>query len=179
MSSSLQEQFLKMGLVDKKKANQVKKEKHNKKKVKQENDETSDITAMSRQGLAEKKKRDQQLNKKKIAARQAKEASAKARQLIDTHRITIEKGDTPYNFKDDTTIKKIYLNEKIIDNLVKGKIGIVKQAGEYQLVPAGVTYKIRELNEKLVISLNTPTQRNTQNEDDPYAEFEVPDDLMW
>lgn len=179
MGSSLQEQFLKMGLVDKKKANKVKKQKHIQRKSGKEQDDVNDIAAMTRQGLAEKKKRDQQLNKKKIAAREAKEASAKARQLIETHKIAIEEGKTPYNFTDNNTIKKMYLNDKIINNLAKGKVGIVKQAGEYLLVPAAIIYKIRELNHKLVILLNTPTDQNKSGEDDPYAEFEVPDDLMW
>jgi uncharacterized protein YaiL (DUF2058 family) len=179
MGSSLQEQFLKMGLVDKKKANKAKKQKHTQRKSGKKQDDVNNIAAMSKQGLAEKKKRDQQLNKKKIAVREAKEATAKARQLIDTHKITLEKGDAPYNFTDNNTIKKIYLSSKIIDNLVNGKIGIVKQAGEYQLVPADIIYKVRELNNKLVILLNAPSSKNKSDEDDPYADFQVPDDLMW
>jgi len=179
MGSSLQEQFLKMGLVDKKKANEAKKQKHNQKKLGKKQDDINDIATMTKKGLAEKKKQDQQLNKKKIAAREAKEATAKARQLIDTHKITLEKGDVPYKFKDNNTIKKIYLSNKIIDNLVNAKIGIVKQAGEYQLVPADIIYKIRELNKKLVILLNAPSSKNTSEDDDPYADYQVPDDLMW
>lgn len=179
MGSSLQDQFLKMGLVDKKKANKVKKQKHNQKKSGKKQEDVNNIAEMTKKGLAEKKKRDLQLNKKKIAAREAKEATARARQLIDTHKITHEKGDTPYNFTDNSTIKKIYLNNKIIDNLVNGKIGIVKQAGEYLLVPADIIYKIRELNNKLVILLNVLTSKNKSDEDDPYADYEVPDDLMW
>ncbi len=179
MGSSLQDQFLKMGLVDKKKANKAKKAKHNQRKLGKKQEDANEIALMSKQALAEKKKRDQQLNKKKIAEREAKEAAAKARQLIETHKITVEKGDIPYNFNDNNTIKKVYLNDKIIDNLVKGKIGIVKQAGEYQYVPANVIYKVRELNSKLVILLNKETAKNKSQEDDPYAEFEVPDDLMW
>ncbi len=179
MGSSLQEQFLKMGLVDKKKVNKAKKQKHIQRKSGTTEDDVNDIAAMTKQALAEKKRRDQQLNKKKIAAREAKEASAKARQLIETHKISFEKGDTSYNFKDNNTIKKIFLDEKVINNLAKGKIGIVKQAGEYQMVPADIIYKIKELNSKLVVLLNTSTTKNKSDEDDPYAEYQIPDDLMW
>jgi uncharacterized protein len=177
MGKTLQDQLLEMGLIDKKKLQQSKKETHAKIKTPQKQE--NEIAEMARQAMAQKKLRDQQLNKKKIAQRQAKEATAKARQLIETHKIKIEEGDTPYNFKHENTIKKLYLPKKTIDSLVLGKLGIVKLAGEYQFVPADVIYKIRQLNGNLVVLLNTPTDKKGGDADDPYAEYAVPDDLMW
>jgi uncharacterized protein YaiL (DUF2058 family) len=177
MGNSLQDQFLKMGLVDKKKHNQVKKEKHTQKTSGKP--ERNDIADMAKQALEEKRKRDRQLNKKKIAQREAKEATARARQLIETHKIHSEPGELTYNFKDENTVKKLSLTSKGVDSLTKGKVGIVKLAGEYQLVPADIIYKIRELNPKLVVLLNTTSSKKEKDADDPYAEYEVPDDLMW
>jgi uncharacterized protein len=177
MGSSLQDQFLKMGLVDKKKHSQAKKEKHARKVSGKQ--EKNDIAEMAKQALEEKRKRDRQLNKKKIAQREAKEATAKARQLIETHKIQNEPGDLNYNFKDENTIKKLSLTSKGVESLTKGKVGIVKLAGTYELVPADIIYKIRELNPKLVVLLNTTSSKKNKDADDPYAEFEVPDDLMW
>ncbi len=177
MGNSLQDQFLKLGLVDKKNYNKAKKDKHQK-KIQPEN-QKDEIAEMARRGLAEKKKRDQQLNKKKIAEREAKEATARARQLIEKHQITFENGDIPYNFKFENKIKKIYLPQAAIDSLVKGKTGIVKLAGEFKYVPADTIYKIRELNDKMVVMFNAPADSKSSNADDPYSEFEVPDDLMW
>ena len=176
MGNSLQDQFLKLGLIDKKTYNKTKKDKHQK-KVKAV-DQKNEIADMAKQALAEKKKRDQQLNKKKIAEREAKEATAKARQLIETHRIDFGQGNVPYNFKHENKIKKIYTSDKAIASLINGKAGIVMLAGEYQFVPANIVYKVKELNPKLVVLLNTPEEKK-KDEDDPYAEFEVPDDLMW
>ena len=177
MGNSLQDQFLKMGLVDKKKHSQVKKEKHARKTSGQTKE--NEIADMARQALAEKKKRDRQLNKKKIAQREAKEATAKARQLIETHKIPIEAGEITYNFKDENTVKKLDLPTKVVERLTSGKIGIVKLAGEYQLVPADIIYKIRELNANMVGLLNTTSSKKAMDADDPYAEYEIPDDLMW
>lgn len=177
MGNSLQDQFLKMGLVDKKKHSQAKKEKHTRKTSGQS--DKNDIAEMAKKALEEKRKRDKQLNKKKIAQREAKEATAKARQLIETHKIQNEPGELTYNFKDENTVRKLNLTSKGVESLTKGKVGIVKLAGEYQLVPADIIYKIRELNAKLVILLNTPPSKKTKDADDPYAEYEVPDDLMW
>jgi len=176
MGNSLQDQFLKMGLVDKKKYNTSKKKLHDKRTKAVKDD---DIAAMAKKAMDEKKKQVQQHNKKKAAQREAKEATARARQLIETHKITQEEGTTPYNFKENNTVKKIYLSKKTIDRLALGKIGIVKLAGEYQYVPADIIYKIKELNKNLIVLFNTPATKNTQREDDPYAEFKVPDDLMW
>ena len=177
MGNSLQDQFLKMGLVDKKKHSQAKKEKHTRKTSGQT--EKNEIADMAKQALEEKRKRDRQLNKKKIAQREAKEATAKARQLIETHKIQSEPGEVIYNFKDENTVKKLNLTPKGVERLTRGKIGIVKLAGEYQMVPADIIYKIRELNPKLVVLLNTTSSKKNKDDDDPYAEFEVPDDLMW
>jgi uncharacterized protein len=177
MGNSLQDQFLKVGLVDKKKHSQVKKEQHARKTSGKP--EKNEIADMAKQALEEKRKRDRQLNKKKIAQREAKEATAKARQLIETHKIQSEPGEITYNFKDENTIKKLTLTAKVVESLTKGRVGIVKLAGEYQLVPADIIYKIRDLNPKLVILLNTPSSKKNKDADDPYAEYEIPDDLMW
>lgn len=177
MGSSLQDQFLKMGLVDKKKYNESKKKQHDKRKAKEEKHD--ELATMAKKALAEKKKTAQQHNKKKRVEQQAKEATARARQLIDTHKITYEEGNIAYNFTDNTTIKKIYLPQKAIDNLANGKTGIVKLAGEYQFIPADIIYKVRELNSKLVILFNPPSANSDNQDDDPYAEYTVPDDLMW
>lgn len=177
MSKSLQDQFLKLGLVDKKSFNKSKKDKHRKKIS--ADDQKNEMADMAKQALAEKKKRDQQLNKKKIAEREAKEATAKARQLIETHKVDFEKGDIPYNFQHESKIKKIYLSQNGIDSLVKGKVGIVLLAGDYTFVPADIIYKIKELNKNFIVLLNASDEKKGKDEDDPYAEFEVPDDLMW
>lgn len=177
MGSSLQDQFLKMGLVNKKKYNESKKSRH--KKVVKAEAKDNEIAEMAKQALVEKKKQAQQHNKKRQAEQQAKEATAKARQLIETHKISYEEGSIAYNFKDNTTIKKIFLPQKAIDSLAQGKSGIVKLAGEYQFVPADIIYKIRALNNKMIVLFNSPSANKGNDEDDPYAEFEVPDDLMW
>ncbi len=176
MGKSLQDQFLKMGLVDKKKYNESKQEKYKKKVKGNKKEELSD---MAKQALAEKKQAARQHNKKRQAIEEEKQRAARARQLIETHRIQYEEGEIPYNFKDNTTIKKIYLSRKAIDNLANGKNGIVKLAGEYQFVPADIIYKIKELNKKMVIFFNPPATKKDKKDDDPYAEFAIPDDLMW
>ncbi|MCP3930157.1 MAG: DUF2058 domain-containing protein, partial [Bacteroidetes bacterium] len=115
---------------------------------------------------------------KKNRERRQKEAAAQIRQLIETNLIQMDTGDTPYNFSDNNKIKKIYLPAEYVEKLGKGTIAIVRQAGEYQLVPSDVALKIEQLNRKQVIVFHKSKEKNSTT-DDPYAEFEVPDDLMW
>ena len=62
--------------------------------------------------------------------------------------------------------------------LSRGVLAIVKADGRYHLVPAGVADKIA-LRDSASVIVNNVKQAIEGDEDDPYAEFKVPDDLMW
>jgi uncharacterized protein YaiL (DUF2058 family) len=54
---------------------------------------------------------------------------------------------------------------------------IVGLNGSYELVPRVIADKIAERDASLVVRVNKTT---TEVEgDDPYAAFQIPDDLMW
>ena len=67
------------------------------------------------------------------------------------------------------------------NQLGKGQIAIVKLGELYELVPTAVAEKIKQRDESLVVMLteNTGVNANQEDEDDPYADFKIPDDLMW
>ncbi len=46
-------------------------------------------------------------------------------------------------------------------------------------MPAGVAEKIRQRDESVILLLNTRSAAEQVEEDDPYADFQIPDDLMW
>ena len=46
----------------------------------------------------------------------------------------------------------------------------------YELVPKATGERIGEIDEEALLVLNT---RNTDSDDDAYADFPIPDDLMW
>ncbi|NKB78126.1 MAG: DUF2058 family protein [Gammaproteobacteria bacterium] len=66
-----------------------------------------------------------------------------------------------------------------------GRLAIVMLPGNemlYEVVPTGVANKISQRNEVFVVQVNDKPesdQDGSQGEDDPYAQYEVPDDLMW
>lgn len=181
--ASLQEQLLKAGIVDKKKAKQAEQEKHKKNKQANKGQPQKDETKeLAKQALAEKSARDRELNRQKEQAAEEKAVAAQIKQLIEVNHIDRSKGESSYQFTDGKKIKKIYVTEQQHNLLSKGSIAIVRlaehQNDQYELVPAGVADKIKQRDETIVIVQNEASTDNT-DDDDYYADFKIPDDLMW
>lgn len=175
---SLQDQLLKAGLVDEKKANKAKKAKHQQAKKKQKNKiETVDEAKLAAErAQAEKVERDRQLNLQRKAEAERKALAAQVRQLIEMNRQPAD-GDIAYSFTDGTLVKNLYVTETQQRLLSNGRLCIVKLDEGYELIPTSVAKKIQQRDETTEILSNQPTE--APDEDDPYAEFQVPDDLMW
>jgi len=82
---SLQDQLLKAGLIDDKRANKIKKNKHKQTRQKQKNKiETTDEVKLAAQlAQAEKVGRDRQLNQQRKAEAERKAIAAQVRQLVE------------------------------------------------------------------------------------------------
>jgi uncharacterized protein YaiL (DUF2058 family) len=176
--SSLKDQLLNAGLVNKKQVQQAKKKKH---QQKQSGDVTEDqqARAHAEQIKAEKIARDRELNKQRQAAAEEKAIVSQIRQLIDTNQVSRDNGEVAYNFTDGTTIKRLYLTELLINQLSKGLLAIVKQDNDYRLVPIKIAERIAERDPAIVLVCHTPAEKDAMEEEDPYADFQIPDDLMW
>lgn len=177
--ASLQDQLLKAGLVDQKKASKAKKAKHQQAKKREKNKvETVDEARLAaQQAQAEKVARDRELNAQHKAEAERKAVAAQVRQLIEMNRQPSGEGDVSYSFTDGALVKSLYVNDTQQKQLCNGRLCIVRLDEGYALIPTAVAEKIRQRDEAFVILSNQPTE--TADEDDPYAEFQVPDDLMW
>ncbi|MEG7486685.1 DUF2058 family protein, partial [Enterobacter hormaechei] len=49
---------------------------------------------------------------------------------------------------------------------------------DYAIIPAVVADKIAQRDADSIV-LNSALSQEEQDEDDPYADFKIPDDLMW
>lgn len=94
------------------------------------------------------------------------------------NRINRDKGDATYQFVDAAKIKKINVTPQLLDQLSRGRIAIVKLQDRYELVPAVVAQKIEQRDPAVVLVRNDGVQEEV-DEDDPYADYKIPDDLMW
>ena len=176
---SLQDQLLKAGLADEKKAKAVKNEKRKKRKQQPKGTvEISESEIAARQAREEKAERDRQLNLQRQRDADKKASQAQIRQLVDTNRVDRARGETAYQFVHDKKIKKLFVEEALIDQLSRGRLAIVLVNDGYDIVPEGVARKIMERDETAVVVLHERTS-DDKGDDDPYAGYEIPDDLMW
>jgi uncharacterized protein YaiL (DUF2058 family) len=175
---TLQEQMLKAGLVSSKKMAKV-----------QRTAKKSRVQAReAREAVEENKKaqveRDRQLSEQQKQAALSKEYKAQIKQLIEMNKITISRGDIGYNFTDNNLIKKVYVDKVTQAQLIKGRLAIARLTAEsssdseYAIIPAVVADKIAQRDASYIV-LNCELSQEAKDEDDPYADFVIPDDLMW
>lgn len=187
--SSLQEQLLKAGLVDENKLKQAAKEKqkHGKQARKSEGKSARKKAAApktdAQKRQAQRVARDRELNEKRKQALEQKAIAAQIKQLIETNKVDRSKGEIPYSFVYRNKIKKMYIGETEKNLLAAGRLAIVTtvvnhEGRRFELVPMEVAHKIAERDAETVIELNQQAE-STQDEDDPYADYKIPDDLTW
>jgi hypothetical protein len=176
---SLQEQFLKAGLVDKTKAKLANQEKSKQKKVERRTGEQSvDEVRLAAQELQRKNaERARELNAQRDAAANQKAIVAQIAQMVRQNRQDKGKGDIAYNFTHGTKIERIFVSPAVREHLVAGRLVIVVMNAVVELVPRIIADKIAERDASLVVRVNKASAQ--VDEDDPYAAFQIPDDLMW
>ena len=181
MAKTLQEQLLSMGLTDKKKAKQAEKQKKkNVKEARNGAEVVDEAKVLADKAKQDKLSRDKVLNAEKKAAADEKAIGAQIKQLIKMNTISVN-GDVAYNFTAGTKIKKIYVNDDIQDRLSRGKLAIASPEQDnksFAVIPLGVAEKIRQRDQECFIYI-AESQADEVEEDDPYADYKIPDDLMW
>ena len=181
MGNSLSDQLLKAGLVSKGKAKKVRHEQKGKRKKGQGGGVEEEARAAAQQAAAEKAERDRELNRKREEEKREKAVAAQIRQMIEANRQPKAEGHDgeAYNFTDGTKVKRIHVAPDIADGIAKGRLAIVRLDEGYEVVAAPVAEKIRERDESYIVLLNDAKAADTPDEDDPYADYQIPDDLMW
>ncbi|CAM3194377.1 nucleoprotein/polynucleotide-associated enzyme [Pseudomonas floridensis] len=176
---SLRDQLLKAGLVNQKQAKQVSKEKQKEQRLVHKGQAQVDDSQKraAQEALAEKVKRDQELNRQQQEKIEQKARTAQVKQLIEASRLPKLTTEDYYNFVDDKKVKRISVNTLMRNKLSSGSLAIVHHGGGYEIIPREAALKIQERDPRRIVLLNTPTE--APDADDPYAAYQVPDDLMW
>ena len=179
MANPFQDQLLKAGLVSKDKVNKVNKSKHKQAKQQPKNQatEAEERKRQIQQEAQLKAERDRALNQQKVEEENKKALQAQVRQLVEMNRLTDIDGELAYHFNDNGKVRQVYVTEDVRKKIVSGQLAIVRPADKYELVPKQVAEKIAQRDAGFVIVCNTADQAS--EEDDEYADFKVPDDLMW
>ena len=177
--ASLQEQFLKSGLVDKNKAKQANHEKTRQKKDERRSG-TQTVDEVRLAALETQRKKAEQAreaNAQRDAAATQKAILAQIAQMVQMNRQNKGNGEIAYNFTHNNKIERIYVSAAVQAHLMASRLVIVCQGGATELVPRIIADKIAERDPALVVRVNKASAE--VDADDPYAAFQIPDDLMW
>lgn len=176
---SLQEQLLKAGLVDKNKVKKVNQDKS--KQIKAERRTGTQTIDESRVAALETQRKNaeraRELNAQRDEDARKRAVMAEIAQLVEKNRQSKGRGDIAYNYTHGTRIERIYVSSEVQGHLVAGRLAIVCLNGGTELVPSVIADKIAERDASLVVRVNkTSTEVDP---DDPYAAYQIPDDLTW
>lgn len=170
MANSLQAQLLKAGLVS---TEQVKRAQRQK-RVDAKRGAAPPPAASGPQQRERERARNEELQ----AQRARKERAAQIRQMIKDQRLDRRGGESAYQFQDGRMIRKLPMHEAQRLQVVRGTLAVVRYGQGFELVPPATAQKIAERDPGCVVVLNTQADA-APAVDDPYADFPVPDDLMW
>jgi uncharacterized protein YaiL (DUF2058 family) len=173
---SLQEQLLKSGLANSTKAKQIRAEKRKQQKI---NHSTDDHAARleAQKAKAEQQEKDRLLNQLKREETERKQQMAQIKQLVDQHKLPQSEDGVKYNFNDGGKVKTVYVSEAVRNQIVNGRAAIVICEQKYQIVALEIAQKIEHRDPSAIVLINDAPKQPAP--DDPYAEYQIPDDLIW
>ncbi len=181
-ANPLQEQLLKAGLVKKSKVAEVAREQNKARHAKGPTG-PSEAQVEAERARAEKAERDRAIEAERKAEARAKELRAQARQIIHDKRVP-RAGESEYRFTADGAIRTLLVNDALRRQLASGALVIARQGEGYELLPRAAAEQVRARVPELIVldhgqAAGTPVDAPTTEDDAYYAQFVVPDDLVW
>ncbi|WP_372016417.1 DUF2058 domain-containing protein [Pseudoxanthomonas sp. 10H] len=177
----LQEQLLKAGLVKKSKVAEVARE-----QVKARHGKgapaSSEIQRDAERARADKAERDRALEAGRKAQARTAELRAQARQIIQDRKVP-RTGEGEYRFTVDGAIRTLQVDDDLRRKLSSGTLVIARLDERFELLPRVTADKVRERDPALIVldhgQDSAEAAAPTSEDDAYYAQFKVPDDLVW
>ncbi len=177
----LQEQLLKAGLVKKSKADDVARELTKARHAKGPAD-PNEIRLEAERVRDAKVEKDRALAAQRKADLRVSELAAQARQIIQDKKVP-RSGESDYRFTADGAIRTLLVNDDLRKKLSAGALVIARLGDRYELLPRAAADKVRERDASLIVLdhglTEAAAQAGSAEDDDYYAQFQVPDDLVW
>jgi uncharacterized protein YaiL (DUF2058 family) len=184
MSNSLRDQLLKAGLVSETQVKQAEKaSKKGGRKARHEQKRTGQpIKAPAEerieQAQSDKVARDRKLNREQEIVKAKKAARAQVSDLIKRHRLNDAHAEVRYYFQRGNHIKQLDVTPEQREGLVGERLAIVTFQGGQHLITMDVADKIAKIDPEAKIHRHEAPPSEPDAED-PYRDYQVPDDLMW
>lgn len=180
MRNLLQEQLLKAGLAKKAKVDAAAREqlKQRQGKVPAQVD-AGQVDARALQ--AERAERDRALAAERNAQAHAAELRAQVKQIVQANAVKHE-GDIAYGFQDGSAIRRLMIDASQRALLAKGALVVARQGDGYALLPRAAADKVLARDPSMIVLDHgqvSTTADAVSDDDIHYAQFKVPDDLIW
>lgn len=202
MSDSLQQQLIRAGLVSEQRAEELAKPKPKRAQKPRQNSAKgakggADRGAQGKKGPAREQKRPAKrpAAKKPDKAAKAAEAEAKAeaemaakrelkakiKKLIEENSVTEFVGELTFSYVVGDRIRQLFVTQEYLDKVSAGELAITRLNRQTHLVTPEIADQLLALNPQWLVVLNDPSKEQPQvtGEEDPYADYKVPDDLHW
>lgn len=178
----LQEQLLKAGLVKKSKVAAVARE-QNKAKHAKTPPTPNEVKLEAERARVEKVERDRALAAGQRAQARIAELRAQARQIIEDKKVP-RMGEIEYRFAAHGAIHSLQVNEALRRQLASGALVIARLGERYEVLPRAAGDKVRERDAGMIVLDHgaepaAASNAASEEDDDYYAQFKVPDDLVW
>lgn len=194
MSSSLQEQLVNAGLADEDSLNRSRQGRRHRSGGKRGRGKKpgggGKARDSARQAASEKAHREAATpkNAEKAAEKAAppperqptaEEKADRLRQMIRANRIDRAYAGVPYRFTQGSRVREVAVTGTQQGRIARGELAIVSDGERVEIVPAKVARRLRGIDPAAILVLNSGDERRDAADDDPYAAYRVPDDLMW
>jgi len=178
----LQEQLIKAGLAKKSKVAQVAREQDKARRAKGA-PAPGEIQLEVERVRADKVGRDRLLAAERKAKARITELRAQARQIILDKQVP-RAGESEYRFTADGAIRTLLVSEDLRKKLSAGALVIARLGEGYALLPRAAAEKVRERDASLIVldhgqPADSEPASASSEDDTYYAQFQVPDDLVW
>lgn len=177
----LQEQLLKAGLIKKAKLDEVAREQNKARRSKVAG--PSEAQLQAERARIEKAERDRALAAERNAQARNAELRAQARQIIGDKKLP-RTGTGEYRFTVDNAIRTLLVDDEQRQKLSSGALVIVRHGDGFELLPRAAAEKVRERAAELIVldhgdGKHAESATGDSDDDAYYAQFKVPDDLVW
>ena len=183
MGNSLQDELLKSGLVSSNQLREARKKPKQKKRAKSKAPPPARNPRTLNEAQDKKRAQDRAKNLEDEQARERKRVRQQIHKMILDNQQNVAGAETVYNFVKGSRVKRFYVSEAQRDELAAGKLSITAAKGRHYIIAAELGAKIRALEPEYFVHVGgdeaTSPDTTDKDESDPYAGYEVPDDLMW
>lgn len=177
MSDSLRDQLLKSGLVDEQSVKKTRSHKRKKRRRGETDAEQAAASEAAAKREADRRARDRTLNARRQEERRRQEAEQAARQRVLDAEVARD-GEERFQFSHNGRIRPIQVSAAQRQDLAAGRLAIARTRGRYRLIPGDVVEFV-QARAPFLIAWTAADSGGADDEDDAYADFPVPDDLIW